>query len=717
MWWAAARPWPRSPAPTASGRRTSPTPTACASSRRLAVGTELIIPIDPQRAAPALTAARAPADGPAYDARGRCHRTARARQLRIKRGDTLAAIASQYGTTVQSLQQWNGPARHAASPPAAPSPSTPPASSEDSAAPDFGPADLRPGQSPCVSCFSRVRAGSVWSCSVHARTCHGAGTATAIRSTTAPGEEVACSPRRSPRPSSASTPIWCGSRPTPPPGFPRFTMVGLPDTAVEGEREPHPRRAAQLRLRLQVGPPHHGQPRPRRPAEGGSLLRSGHRHRPPVGRGRRAAGPRWPRRCSSASWPWTGPCGGHGGASDAADGASRRASRPRSFPGAKPARQPSWTGVDVFPPARPCRGRRRRVRDRSGPGRPLRPGARRALRRSLARHGGRPRPGPGAPSPRDRRGGWPQPPALGPPGSGKTMLARRLPGILPAPAPRKPSRPRPSTRRPASCARACSSRGPSAARTTRRARPRSWAAVPSPGRERSAWPTTASSSWTSCPSSAGPSSKPSVSPSRRGSITLSRVRGSLRLPARFQLVAAMNPCPCGSGRDGLRLHPRARPAPTPARLSGPLLDRIDLQVEVGAAVLRRAQRGARGSPRRPSRSRVEQARCRQAAPADEAGTALNAQLDGAALRRLAAPGSRGAVLLGAAVDQARPFRPCPRSAAARGPDHRRSRGQCPGRGVATSPRPCTSVVAGPIRCDDLFSKFLESALTTLRQPC
>jgi membrane-bound lytic murein transglycosylase D len=77
-------------------------------SRRLAVGAELIIPIDPRRAAPA---PRRPSPEPTAppatlvaDASDSSHRI----RYRIKPGDTLAAIASQYGTTVQSLQQWNG---------------------------------------------------------------------------------------------------------------------------------------------------------------------------------------------------------------------------------------------------------------------------------------------------------------------------------------------------------------------------------------------------------------------------------------------------------------------------------------------------------------------------------------------------------------------------------------------------------------------------------
>lgn len=73
-------------------------------------------------------------------------------------------------------------------------------------------------------------------------------------------------------------------------------------------------------------------------------------------------------------------------------------------------------------------------------------------------------------------------------------------------------------------------------------------------------------------------------PLESGLITISRAARQAEFPARFQLIAAMNPCPCGylghvSGRcrctpDAVRRYH--------SRLSGPLLDRIDLQIEVAA---------------------------------------------------------------------------------------------------------------------------------------
>ena len=78
-------------------------------------------------------------------------------------------------------------------------------------------------------------------------------------------------------------------------------------------------------------------------------------------------------------------------------------------------------------------------------------------------------------------------------------------------------------------------------------------------------------------------------PLESGCITISRAARQATFPARFQLIAAMNPCPCGylgafaaTGRS-CRCTPDAI-ARYQARLSGPLLDRIDMQVEVSRAL-------------------------------------------------------------------------------------------------------------------------------------
>jgi magnesium chelatase family protein len=133
-------------------------------------------------------------------------------------------------------------------------------------------------------------------------------------------------------------------------------------------------------------------------------------------------------------------------------------------------------------------------------------------------------------------------------------------------------------------------------------------------------------------------------PLEEGAITIARVRGSLRLPARFQLVGAMNPCPCGgSGSGACGCTPR-QAAAYRRRISGPLLDRIDLHVEV-APVPWCDLAGPRGEGSAVVRARVEAARARQA-PRGGA----NAHLKGEPLRENAALDGEGQALLAAAMN-------------------------------------------------------------------
>jgi magnesium chelatase family protein len=99
-------------------------------------------------------------------------------------------------------------------------------------------------------------------------------------------------------------------------------------------------------------------------------------------------------------------------------------------------------------------------------------------------------------------------------------------------------------------------------------------------------------------------------PMESGRITISRAARQADFPARFQLVAAMNPCPCGyyghySGRCSCSPASIARYR---SRISGPLLDRIDLQVEVPAVSPTELQRRARGEGSLAVRDRVVAAR-------------------------------------------------------------------------------------------------------------
>ncbi|HZI63874.1 MAG TPA: YifB family Mg chelatase-like AAA ATPase [Thermoanaerobaculia bacterium] len=126
-------------------------------------------------------------------------------------------------------------------------------------------------------------------------------------------------------------------------------------------------------------------------------------------------------------------------------------------------------------------------------------------------------------------------------------------------------------------------------------------------------------------------------PLEEGRIAVVRARAALHFPARFALLAAMNPCPCGHLGDPRRecrcppgLVERYR-----ARVSGPLLDRIDLHVEVPAVTLGEL-RGRSGEGTGAVAARVAAARAVQAARLhDPRGLALpcNASLDAAAIRR------------------------------------------------------------------------------------
>jgi magnesium chelatase family protein len=122
-------------------------------------------------------------------------------------------------------------------------------------------------------------------------------------------------------------------------------------------------------------------------------------------------------------------------------------------------------------------------------------------------------------------------------------------------------------------------------------------------------------------------------PLETGRVTITRSGGSVSYPARFTLVAATNPCPCGWAGDPVRSC-RCTPgaiATYRRRLSGPLLDRIDLKVGVRRIKLETLASEPTGEGSTPVRERVIAARARQLARQG----CLNAQLKPARLRQLA----------------------------------------------------------------------------------
>ena len=123
-------------------------------------------------------------------------------------------------------------------------------------------------------------------------------------------------------------------------------------------------------------------------------------------------------------------------------------------------------------------------------------------------------------------------------------------------------------------------------------------------------------------------------PLESGQVVVSRARTAVRFPARFQLVMAANPCPCGLGFGkgiGCTCTPMAKRAYV-AKLSGPLLDRVDLQVQVPPVTLS-SLGSAPGESSAVVAQRVAEARAVQARRWRDTSWQLNSQVPGAFLRR------------------------------------------------------------------------------------
>ncbi len=136
-------------------------------------------------------------------------------------------------------------------------------------------------------------------------------------------------------------------------------------------------------------------------------------------------------------------------------------------------------------------------------------------------------------------------------------------------------------------------------------------------------------------------------------VTISRAQGSLTFPANFMLIAAMNPCPCGYYGDPERactcpmgLIQRYR-----KRISGPLLDRIDLHLEVPRVPYEKLSRTTPGEPSATIRARVEAARQRQRERLSGTGALCNADMGPAEVRRFCLLGREGQELMRAAMRQ------------------------------------------------------------------
>lgn len=144
-------------------------------------------------------------------------------------------------------------------------------------------------------------------------------------------------------------------------------------------------------------------------------------------------------------------------------------------------------------------------------------------------------------------------------------------------------------------------------------------------------------------------------PLETGEVSVARANSHVTFPARVQLIAAMNPCRCGHLGDpalGCSRAPRCA-ADYQAKVSGPLLDRIDLHIDVQAVTAADLVLPPPAEGSAEVAARVSRARARQTARYGEGGPRTNAEIDGKVLETHAMPDEPGRQLLAQAAEAMR----------------------------------------------------------------
>ncbi len=136
-------------------------------------------------------------------------------------------------------------------------------------------------------------------------------------------------------------------------------------------------------------------------------------------------------------------------------------------------------------------------------------------------------------------------------------------------------------------------------------------------------------------------------------VTISRAQGTLTFPAKFTLIGAMNPCPCGYFGDPSRECTCALSMVSryQKRLSGPLLDRIDIHIDVPRVDYEKLTDDRLGEPSEAIRKRVEKARRAQRQRFEGTPMTCNADMGPAEVREYCQVDDAGGSLLRAAMEQ------------------------------------------------------------------